>query len=64
ELENALFTVIDWQQAARGRKESETELRDDFAGMAVGDAMLGTTAAGAGGNYAALSKEIKGILCQ
>jgi hypothetical protein len=30
----------DMDQAAHGRKESETELRDDYAAIAVGGAML------------------------
>ncbi len=63
DAENALFRLYDWQQSARGRSESDVELLDDDAGMAVGDLMLETALAGRSGNYAALKAQIKNILC-
>lgn len=63
DAENAAFRFYDWQQSARGRSESDTELLDDDAGMAVGDLMLNTALAGRSGNYAALKAQIKSILC-
>ncbi len=49
----------DWEQAhIEKRKESITELRDDSAGLAVGNAMAKTTRAGKSGNYADLAKQI------
>jgi len=54
----------DWEQAhIERRMESITELRDDRAGLAVGDAMARTTRAGKKGNYADLAKQIMDILC-
>ncbi len=61
---NKAFIFVDWQQAVRGRKESETELRDDYAGQRVGDAMLKTGRAGRSGNYAKLAQNIAHILCK
>lgn len=59
-----LFEAYDWQQAARGRAESKTELLDDKAGFAVGAAMLRTAQAGRAGDYnGQLYNEIKKILC-
>jgi hypothetical protein len=54
----------DWEQAnIERRKESETGLRDDAAGRAVGLAMARTTRAGESGNYQDLAKRIMDILC-
>jgi len=61
---NAVFIAYDWQQAQRGRKESETELRDDYAGLDVGNAMLRTAKAGGSGDYGALTSELTTILCK
>jgi hypothetical protein len=61
---NKAFIFVDWQQAVRGRKESETELRDDYAGQRVGNAMLKTGQAGRSGNYAKLAQNIAHILCK
>jgi hypothetical protein len=56
------FNAWDWTQSTY-RSESETELRDNQAGFAVGRAMLSTANAGKNGNYAALFQAIFGILC-
>lgn len=63
DAENAVFRAYDWQQSARGRAESDTELADDDAGMAVGELMLNTALAGRSGNYAQLMADIRNILC-
>lgn len=47
----------------QGRAESETELRDDAAGIEVGGLMLNTALAGRSGDYAKLKAEIKAIVC-
>jgi hypothetical protein len=59
---NSLFTAYDYYDSLR-RAESETEHRDDEAGKDVGRAMLATAKAGASGDYAALTRRIRGILC-
>jgi hypothetical protein len=63
DAENTAFRLYDWQQSARGRAESDAELADDDAGMAVGDLMLNTALAGRSGNYAQLLADIRNILC-
>jgi hypothetical protein len=60
---NGAFLLFDQQQASRGRKESETEVRDDYAGIAVGRAMLETGRLGRQGDFAFLTKRITNILC-
>lgn len=58
---NAAFIAVDAYQAyIRGRKESETELRDDRAGQRVGNAML---KAAHNGRFDALRNQLMGILC-
>ena len=63
DAENTVFRLYDWQQSARGRAESDAELADDDAGMAVGELMLNTALGGASGNYAQLMADIRNILC-
>jgi hypothetical protein len=58
---NAAFIAVDAKQAyIEGRKESETELRDDRAGLKVGGAMM---SAAHSGKFDALRNQITGILC-
>jgi|GEM_PF-2486401 len=65
DLENVAFRLQDWKQANWDKRaESETELRDDDAGMAVGEKMLQTALAGKSGDYWALKAQIKDILCK
>jgi len=61
---NQPFIARDWQQAAMGRRESEAELADDYAGEKVGNAMLKTGRAGASGNYENLALTIARELCK
>lgn len=61
---NGAFLATDKLQASRGRKESETEVRDDYAGIAVGRAMLITGRLGRQGDFAFLTKQIADILCK
>lgn len=56
--------AYDRAQAATGRKESEAEVADDYAGEKVGNAMLKTGKAGASGNYENLALTIARILCK
>ncbi len=61
---NGAFLLFDQQQAYRGRKESETEVRDDYAGIAVGRKMLIMGRLGRQADFAALTKQIADILCK
>jgi len=54
---------VDLRQARNGRVESFAELRDDTAGIAVGNAMVRTTRAGKSADYAGLARTIMNILC-
>ncbi len=66
EITNYFFTQYDeWQTSWHDShaKEAETEVRDDYAGMAVGNAMVKTSLAGKSGDYADLARQIMGILC-
>gem|GEM_PF-3963885 len=56
----AAFIEVDRRQAQSGRKESETELRDDEAGKQVGRAML---QAFYNGKSDKLRTRLRGILC-
>lgn len=60
---NGAFLLADQTQAYRGRKESETEVRDDYVGSEVGQRMLATGRAGKHGDFAALTRKITDILC-
>jgi RHS repeat-associated protein len=60
---NGAFLLFDQQQAFRGRKESETEVRDDYAGIAVGRKMLIMGRLGRRADFAELTKQIADILC-
>ncbi len=60
---NGEFLQEDKDQVRGGRLESRAEVRDDYAGMAVGDAMLKTSKAGKSGDYAGLYNDIRNILC-
>lgn len=59
-----VFKATDQDQARKGRKESETEVRDDDAGYAVGSKMFRTAARGRSGDYAKLAGEIRSIICK
>jgi len=61
---NQAFIAYDRAQAAMGRKESEAEVADDYAGEKVGNAMLKTGKAGAKGDYESLALTIARILCE
>ncbi|HBB87134.1 MAG TPA: hypothetical protein DC047_05925 [Blastocatellia bacterium] len=64
DAENQAFRAYDWYQSVvLGRAESDTELLDDDAGMAVGSLMLNTALSGRSGDYNALKTRIRGILC-
>jgi hypothetical protein len=60
---NGAFLDYDKYQAFRGRKESETEVRDDYAGIAVGQKMLIMGRLGRQADFADLTKQIADILC-
>jgi len=66
DLENWAFTqyhkLRSLEDNPRG-KEAETEIRDDYAGRAVGQAMVKTVQAGKSGDYGALYNNIKNTLC-
>jgi hypothetical protein len=61
---NEAFIAYDRAQAASGRKESEAEVADDYAGLKVGNAMLKTGQAGANGGYESLALTIARTLCK
>lgn len=58
-----VFTNYDRQQKLRGRKESETELRDDQAGIEVGKLMSQAVKAGLSADFKGLADAIRGVLC-
>jgi RHS repeat-associated protein len=62
---NYAAMFYDWYQKTipPRRNESETELRDDFAGIAVGTAMRLTARAGGNGDYQQLFRDIAHTLC-
>jgi RHS repeat-associated protein len=60
---NGAFLAYDMYQASRGRRESETEVRDDYAGIAVGRKMLIMGRLGRQADFADLAKQIADILC-
>jgi len=60
---NYAARAYDWGQAFLGRAESETELRDDRAGIAVGTAMRQIARAGGSGDYQQLFRDIANTIC-
>ena len=64
DIANLAAMNVDLRQARNGRVESFAELRDDTAGIAVGNAMVRTTRAGkSADDYAGLARTIMNILC-
>jgi hypothetical protein len=62
--ENEAFLLYDQKQSYWDKRaESDTEVLDDYAGMAVGEKMLNTALANKGGDYWGLKSQIKNILC-
>jgi len=58
DLANFAEMAVDIRQVRGGRQESLAEVKDDVAGMKVGDAMVATTRAGAKADYAGLAQTI------
>jgi hypothetical protein len=63
DLANLAARNVDLRQVREGRAESLAELRDDAAGIEVGNAMVRTTRAGKSADYAGLARTIMNILC-